>query len=403
MTEAKFDLGIVGGGIVGLATAYKFQLKNPTLKIAIFEKEKELGLHQTGRNSGVIHSGIYYTPGSFKATNCISGRKQLIDFAKQHNVEYDLCGKIILATNQSEIPALNKIFQRGLDNSIQGIEKIGPDKIKEIEPFTEGVEAIWVPGAGIVNYVQFVKTLAEQVVAINPESKLFLGTKVLSSDDHAGQAGLKTNKGFYQLNKIIYCSGLQSDRMAKKDGVHLNLQIVGFRGDYYELSEKGKSKVKNLIYPVPDPDFPFLGVHFTRMIDGSVECGPNAVFSFKREGYTRTSFSWKDSIQALTFKGTWKLFGKHYKQGLEEYKRAFSKKLFLKALQKMIPSLEMSDIQPARSGVRAQALLDTGALVDDFKIEYSGNSIHVLNAPSPAATSCLAIADTIVSMMNSNK
>ena len=397
--KTLFDLGIVGGGVVGLATAYKYQLKYPSASIAIFEKEDHLGAHQTGRNSGVIHSGIYYKPGSFKALNCIDGRKQLVSFVKEHSIDHDICGKIILATDDSEIPALNRIFQRGQENKIEGIELIGPDKFREVEPYTEGVQAIWVPVTGIINYTQLTQKFAELIEAINPGSKLLYNTEVISPFNEDGQSGVITNKGKFTLGQSVYCAGLQSDRLANKNGADLDMQIVGFRGDYYELSEQGKSKVKNLIYPVPDPDFPFLGVHFTRMIDGSVECGPNAVFSFKREGYSRTSFDINDSIQALTFSGTWKLFGKHYKQGWEEYKRAFSKKLFLKALQKMIPSLAMEDIQPARSGVRAQALRKDGSLIDDFKIEYSGSSIHVLNAPSPAATSSLSIADRIVEMI----
>lgn len=395
----KFDLGIVGGGIVGLATAYKYQLQNPDSKIVVFEKETAIGKHQTGRNSGVIHSGIYYKPGSYKAENCINGRAQLLEFAKKYNVEHDVCGKVIVATDPSELPALQKIYDRGLANKIDGISIIGPDEIKEIEPFCIGIKAIKVPAAGIINYVEFSERLAEQVEKINPKSKVLLGTKVSGSSEKDGKTIIETNKGPFEIGKTVYCSGLQSDRMAEKDGAKLDMQIVGFRGDYYELSEQGKSKVKHLIYPVPDPDFPFLGVHFTRMIDGSVECGPNAVFSFKREGYTRTAFNLKDSIQALTFKGTWKLFGKHYKQGLEEYKRAFSKRRFLNALKKLIPSLTMEDIQPARSGVRAQALQSDGTMVDDFKIEMVGNNIHVLNAPSPAATSSLSIADRICKMI----
>lgn len=397
--DVKFDLGIVGGGIVGLATAYKYQLQNPGSKVVVFEKETAIGKHQTGRNSGVIHSGIYYKPGSYKAENCINGRAQLLEFAKKFDVDHDVCGKVIVATHESELDALNKIYERGIANKIDGISLIGPEEIKEIEPFCEGIKAIKVPAAGIINYVQFSEKLAEQMEILNPESKLLLGTKVLGSQEKNGHTIINTNKGDFSISKVVYCSGLQSDRMAKKDGAKLNMQIVGFRGDYYELSEKGKSKVKHLIYPVPDPDFPFLGVHFTRMIDGSVECGPNAVFSFKREGYSRTSFNFKDSFQALSFKGTWKLFGKHFKQGIEEYKRAFSKRLFLNALKKLIPSLTMEDIQPARSGVRAQALQSDGTMVDDFKIETVGRNIHVLNAPSPAATSALSIADRICKMI----
>ena len=401
--QGKYDLGIIGGGIVGLATAYKYQVQFPEKKIAVFEKEGAIGKHPTGRNSGVIHSGIYYKPGSYKAKNCIQGRAQLIDFAQKHNIDHDICGKVIVATHESELPALQRIYERGIANEIEGISIIGPDEIKEIEPNCEGIKAIHVPGAGIINYVQFSEKLAEQIGKINPESQVHMGTKILGSTEKDGLTILSSNKGNFEIERAVYCGGLQSDRLATKDGAKLDMQIVGFRGDYYELSEQGKSKVKHLIYPVPDPDFPFLGVHFTRMIDGSVECGPNAVFSFKREGYSRTSFNLKDSLQALSFKGTWKLFGKHYKQGLEEYKRAFSKRLFLKALQKLIPSLSMEDIQPARSGVRAQALQSDGTMVDDFKIEIVGKNIHVLNAPSPAATSSLSIADRICSMINEEK
>ena len=398
----EYDFAVIGGGIVGIATAYKLQLKYPKKSIVILEKENKLGAHQTGRNSGVIHSGIYYKPGSFKALNCIDGRKQLVKFAKENNVDHDVCGKIILATDESEVPQLERIFQRGLENEIEDIRLIDPDEIAKIEPHVKGVKAIWVPVTGIINYVQMSERMAELTLALNSESKLELGAEYYSSSVKEDHRIIHTSKGDYTVKRAFYCAGLQSDRLAKKEGNKLDMQIVGFRGDYYELSEKGKHKVKNLIYPVPDPDFPFLGVHFTRMIDSSVECGPNAVFSFKREGYSRTAFSLKDSLQALTFTGTWKLFSKHYKQGLEEYKRAFSKALFLKALQKMIPSLEMEDIVPARSGVRAQALMKNGALVDDFLIEYGQNSIHVLNAPSPAATSCLSIADRIVNMAEEN-
>jgi L-2-hydroxyglutarate oxidase len=392
MQPKKYDLLLIGGGAVGLATAYKFQLKYPEKTVAIFEKESALAAHQTGRNSGVIHSGIYYKPGSFKAKNCTDGRKQLVAFAQKYKVPHDICGKIILATEEAELPLLEKIYQRGVENEIEGISLIGPEEIAAIEPFVKGVKAIKVPVTGIIDYVGLCHTLVNQIRSINPNSALFLNTKVLKS----APEGVHTNQGLFYGTRKVFCAGLQSDRMAQKDGLQPDVQIVGFRGDYYELSAQGKHKVKHLIYPVPDPDFPFLGVHFTRMIDGSVECGPNAVFSFKREGYSRTSFSWKDSIQALGFSGTWKLFARHWRQGLEEYKRAFSKALFLKALQKMIPSLTAEDIIPARAGVRAQALMANGQLVDDFKIEKKGNSIHVLNAPSPAATSCLSIADTIV-------
>lgn len=396
----QFHLAVVGAGIVGLATAYKYQLKYPERRIVIFEKEKELAAHQTGRNSGVIHSGIYYKPGSYKAKTCIDGRKQMTAFAKEHGIAHDICGKIILATEEKELPILEKIYQRGLENEIEGIELIEPDQIKEIEPHAVGLKAIRVPVTGIIDYRAFCTKLLELIQNINPHSKLLLNTEVKRSFNDQSGDGILTNNGKVYANKKVFCAGLQSDRLAKQDGAAPEVEIVGFRGDYYELTASGKHKVKHLIYPVPDPEFPFLGVHFTRMTDGSVECGPNAVFSFKREGYSRSSFDLRDTWQALTYSGTWKLFFTHTAKGLQEYKRAFSKKLFLKALQKMIPNLTMEDIVPVRSGVRAQALKPNGELVDDFKINYSGNSVHVLNAPSPAATAALAIADIIVEKLD---
>lgn len=388
----KSDFIIVGGGIVGLATAYKLQLKYPDKTITILEKETAIGTHQTGRNSGVIHSGIYYTPNSCKAKNCKNGREQLVAFAEKHKVKYKTCGKIIVATTSEEVILLDAIYKKGLKNGTPNICFLDAEQIKKKEPFIEGLKAIWVPTAGIIDYVEICHKFIELIIEVNSKSKIIRSCKVQTIRNDL----LKTNLGDFKANKIIYCTGLQVDRMAKKDGVVADFQIVGFRGDYYELTKQSKSKINNLVYPVPDPKFPFLGVHFTPMIDGRVECGPNAVFSFKREGYNTTSFSFKDSFEALTYKGTWKLFFKHWRKGIEEYKRAFSKRLFVKELQRMMPSITIDDIKPSRSGVRAQALGVGGDLIDDFKIIEKGNSIHVLNAPSPAATSCMAIADEIV-------
>lgn len=393
-----FDLGIVGAGIVGLATAYKFQKKYPKLSIAVFEKEASVSAHQTGRNSGVIHSGIYYKPGSFKAKNCVDGREQLVAFAKEHGIPHDVCGKIILATNEAEIPRLQGIFERGRQNGLTGIELIGPKAIAELEPFVKGVKAIHVPQTGIIDFKALCEKLAALIVAINPTSRIFLNTAVLGSFSEDGQTGLRTSRGNFVLGKKIFCAGLQADRMAASEGKILDVAIVGFRGDYYELTDEARHKVKNLIYPVPDPAFPFLGVHFTRMTDGSIECGPNAVFSFKREGYSRTAFNLRDTLEALKFPGTLNLFKKHMSKGMDEYRRAFSKRRFLTELQRMLPSLGMDEIVPARSGVRAQALKKDGSMVDDFHIEYGHRSIHVINAPSPAATAGLSIADEIVAM-----
>lgn len=398
MENNEFDIAIIGGGIIGPATAYKLQEHNPNLKILLLEKEDKIAGHQTGNNSGVIHSGLYYKPGSYKAKNCVDGRKQLVKFAQEFNVAHDVCGKVVVATNDQEIQYLEKIYNNGVANNTEGIQYINSQEIKDIEPFVEGVKGIHVPCTGIIDFPGAAERMCELTVKINPASKVLTRHKVESFTQDESGTTLNTPKGTFKAKHAIFCGGLQSDRLAKKDGVDLDMQIVGFRGDYYELSEKGMHKVKNLVYPVPNPAFPFLGVHFTRMIHGGVECGPNAVFTFKREGYNKTDFDFKDTFDALTFSGTWKLFFKHMSFGINEYRRAFSKKLFLKTLQGLIPSLEMDDIENGRAGVRAMALGENGEMIEDFRIEYKDNNIHVLNAPSPAATACLAIGDQIREM-----
>jgi L-2-hydroxyglutarate oxidase len=390
-----YDVAIIGGGIVGAATFYKLQKKNPQLKIVLIEKEKLVADHQTGHNSGVIHSGLYYTPGSLKAKNCVSGRHELVAFAKEHGIAHDVCGKVVVATKESELQYMEKIFQNGSANNIEGLEKITSSQIKEIEPFVEGIAGLWVPCTGIIDFRGATSKMIEISLATQSESKLLLEHEVIDVEKGETISTIVTNKGNVTAKHLVFCAGLQADRLAKKDGVALKEKVVGFRGDYYELTEQAKHKVKNLIYPVPNPDFPFLGVHFTRMTNGDVECGPNAVFTFKREGYNKTDFSLKDTIDALTYKGTWKLFMQNMKYGLDEYRRAFSKKLFLETLQVLIPSLTMDDIVPGRAGVRALLLGENGDTRDDFRIEYHGNSIHVLNAPSPAATASLAIGGYI--------
>lgn len=398
--ETSYDIAIVGGGIVGAATFYKLQKRYPHLKLVLIEKEQKLADHQTGHNSGVIHSGLYYKPGSLKAKNCISGRHELVAFAKEHNIKHDVCGKIVVATDKSELPNMDRIFNTGLENKIEGIEKIGPEKIKEIEPYCEGIAGIWVPCTGIIDYRGATEKMVEIALGIQPQSKLVLGEAVTGIEHHDKSSTLVTSKQQqFKARYVIYCTGLHADRMAKKDGVKLREKVVGFRGDYYELTEQAHHKVKNLIYPVPNPDFPFLGVHFTRMVNGHIECGPNAVFTFKREGYKKTSFSFRDTADALTYRGTWKLFFGNMKFGINEYRRAFSKRLFLKTLQRMIPSLTSDDIVASQSaGVRALLLGRDGDTRDDFRIEYFQNSIHVLNAPSPAATASLAIGDNVADM-----
>ena len=392
MEELKFDVAIVGGGIVGLATAYKLQLKYPKLCLAVVEKEDSLAFHQTGRNSGVIHSGLYYKPNSLKAKNCVNGRKQLVEFAKNNNIDYDVCGKIVLATNKREAKKLLQLKINGEKNGLKDLKILDSNELKEIEPNAVGKSALYVPESGIIDYKQTTKKFAEKITSINNKSKIILSCEVFNfKNDY-----LLTSKGKIYTKNNIFCAGLFSDRLAGKDNLKTNMKIVSFRGDYYKLKESSKHKINNLIYPVPNPEFPFLGVHLTRMTNGSIECGPNAVYSFKREGYSKFSFNLMDTIESLFFIGTLKLFINHWKFGLNEYKRSFSKRLFLRDLQKLVPSLKLNDLEKGKSGVRAMALGEDGDVIDDFKIIKNNKNIHVLNAPSPAATACLAIADNIV-------
>jgi (S)-2-hydroxyglutarate dehydrogenase len=396
--EKEFDIVIVGGGIVGAATMYKLQVAFPKLKLLLLEKEKGLADHQTGNNSGVIHSGIYYKPGSQKAVNCVNGRRELVQFAKDYNIKHDICGKVIAATDEAEFPHMEKIYQNGLANGIEDMRKVTAEEIKEIEPFCHSIGGVYVGCTGIIDFRGATERMAELAIAAQPLSEVHTSEAAEAFERQGDRTRVITSKGIYSARKLIFCGGLQADRLAKKDGVALKEKVVGFRGDYYELTDEAKHKVKHLIYPVPNPDFPFLGVHFTRMVDGSIECGPNAVFTFKREGYGKTDFSLIDTMDALSYKGTWKLFFNNMKFGIDEYRRAFSKRLFLETLQRLVPSLTMDDIHPGRAGVRALLLREDGDTRDDFRIEYTDHSIHVLNAPSPAATASLAIGNNIREM-----
>lgn len=391
-----YDLIIVGGGILGAATFFEFQKKYPDQKVLILEKESEVAAHQSGRNSGVMHSGIYYTPGSLKAENCRKGLKLLYDFCEEYEIPYDNCGKLIVTAREDEIPRLEQLKERGIKNGLKGLKLLDSKEAVEIEPFVECLKALHVPETGIVDYGLVTKRLIEVGKKINPESEIKCNQKVRSFTKIGNSSTIHTTTDTFQTKKIIFCTGLHSDRFAREDGINLDVRVVPFRGDYFILKTEAFHKVKNLIYPLADPDLPFLGVHLTRTMNGTIECGPNAVFSFKREGYEKFSFDMNDSKEAFSFSGTWKLFFKFWKTGLDEYFRAFSKAKFLKSLQKMVPSLQMGDLGLYRAGVRAQVVGKDGNLVDDFLIEQGECGIHVINAPSPAATACLSIGNQIV-------
>ena len=396
----KFDLIVVGGGLVGLSSAYKIQMSNPKLRILIIEKEKDLAFHQSGRNSGVLHSGLYYKPGSYRAKNCVEGRLEMVEFATKHGVNHDVCGKLVVATNPSEVALLPNLVKRGTQNGLKNLRILNSEEIKEIEPFVKGKAAIWVPQTGIIDFRSVAQKIKDLIFEINSNSCVKLNTKILKISKDSENQTVYTNNGNFKCDRLVSCAGLFSDRIAKSDGLNLDFKIVGFRGDYYTLEDEAKHKVKNLIYPVPNPDFPFLGVHFTRMTDGEVECGPNAVFIFKREGYKRFSFDLTDTIDSLNYLGTWKLFLKHWKFGLNEIAKANSKRLFLYHLKKLVPSLKMTDIRVGRSGVRAMALGKDGNVIEDFKIVNNRKNIHVINAPSPAATACLSIGQKVADVFN---
>jgi L-2-hydroxyglutarate oxidase len=391
------DIVIVGGGIVGLATAYHLTEKYPNKKILVLEKEDEVAHHQTGNNSGVIHSGLYYKPGSLKAKNCIDGYHMMIQFCDEHQIPYDLCGKVVVATDKSELGRLRDLFDRGRENGLEGLEMLDQARLKEIEPHLAGIQGIRVPQTGIVNYKQVCQKLAEIITQRGGE--IHLNTLVQAMKETADNVQITTSTISVECQLIINCAGLYSDEVAKMHLGKLDTRIIPFRGEYFELTAEAEHLVKHLIYPVPDPNFPFLGVHFTRMIGGGIEAGPNAVFAFKKEGYLRTDFNFKEFFGSLLWPGFQKVMFKYWKTGLSEMYRSFSKKAFTKALQRLIPEVQEEHLVPAAAGVRAQACDRTGGLLDDFKIVHEKRAIHVINAPSPAATSSLSIGKTISDMV----
>jgi len=388
-----FDVVVVGAGIVGLATAYKILEKQPSLKLLLVEKENNVSKHQTGNNSGVIHSGIYYKPGSLKATNCIRGYKMLLDFCDSNNIIYDICGKVIVATDESEIPAMMTLYERGIENGLEGLKILTEKELKSEEPYVTGVKGVLVPQTGIIDYKIVSDKIYELILEMG--ATVNFGEHIEMLKETPQGVELATNKEFYNARTVITCCGLQSDRVAGLNNKKLNIKIIPFRGEYYKIKHNKSYLVKNLIYPVPDPNFPFLGVHYTRKINGEIEAGPNAVFAFKREGYSKFDIDFKDLFESLTWPGFIAVAGKFMKTGLMEYYRSFSKPAFTRALQKLTPDIKESDLETGGAGVRAQACTKDGKLVDDFLFVENEKILHVCNAPSPAATSCFSIGDTI--------
>ncbi|QCK15500.1 L-2-hydroxyglutarate oxidase [Mangrovivirga cuniculi] len=389
----KYDIIIIGGGIVGLATAYQVSIKRPGLKIALFEKEGKLALHQTGNNSGVIHSGLYYKPGSLKANNCVGGYKMLLDFCNENEIKYELCGKVVVATDEFQLPQLDVLRERGAKNGLEGILKLNESELKEYEPHVSGIAGLYVPQTGIIDYTEVANKYAELFKKNGGE--IHLNTKVKNILLKSGERILETNKGTFKTDVIVNCAGLYSDKVAKMAGQEMSVKIIPFRGEYYELKPEKHHLVKNLIYPVPDPNFPFLGVHFTRMINGGIEAGPNAVLAFQREGYSKSDINVSELIESLTWPGFIKVASKYWKTGFGEMYRSFSKSAFTKALQKLMPELQEDDLISGGAGVRAQACDKDGGLIDDFLILESDGVVNVCNAPSPAATSSLSIGDVV--------
>lgn len=393
----NFDVTVIGGGIVGLATALQLQKKNPNLKILLLEKENEWAKHQTGNNSGVIHSGLYYKPGSLKATNCISGYHLLLDFCKENEIPFELCGKIVVATEEHELPLLQNLFVRGQQNGLTGLIELNKEQLKEHEPHVNGLKGFFVPQTGIVDYKLVAQKYSE--LLIKNGATLKLGERVVKITSNGSSSEVITENSNYGTKLVINCAGLYSDKVARLTSQNVDVKIIPFRGEYYKLKKEKEYLVKNLIYPVPDPNFPFLGVHFTRMAKGGVEAGPNAVLAFAREGYKKSTINLGELAESLAWPGFQKVAAKYWRTGIGEMYRSFSKAAFTKALQKLIPEIQKADLTDGGAGVRAQACSRDGGLVDDFLILEEKNAINVCNAPSPAATSSLAIGETVSTLV----
>ena len=397
MVDKNYDLVVIGGGIIGLATAMRVTEEFPDLKVAVLEKETEVAQHQTGHNSGVIHAGIYYAPGSQKANFCSTGGVLLREYCDKHNIKYDMCGKLIVAVNDNEVPMLMDLYERGTANGALGLKIIEKEEITDYEPHSTGVKAIFSPNTGIIDYAEVSKSYATQMMEAGGD--LITGTELKSISEKDGQIYLETTEGTITAKKILNCAGLHADRVAKMMGVDMGVKIIPFRGEYFSLIPERSDMVKGLIYPVPNPNLPFLGVHFTRRVNGSVEAGPNAVLAFAREGYKKTKINFGDAFETLTYSGFLKMSLKYWTVGMKEQYRSLVKGSFVKSLQTLIPEITGKDLYSPGAGVRAQAVAKNGALLQDFSIAETENAIHVLNAPSPGATASLTISKYILDLI----
>ena len=396
MIDRQYDVVVVGGGIIGLATSMKLTQDFPNLKVAVLEKEKEVAQHQTGHNSGVIHAGIYYAPGSQKANFCSTGGKLLRDFCDEYGIAYDMCGKLIVATDDSEVPQLEELFKRGTENGAQGLRMVNQEEIKDIEPYSAGVKAILSPNTGIIDYFEVSQAYATRMRENGGD--LLTNVEVISIENKDNLVYINTTSGTVVAKYVLNCAGLHADTVARMMGVDVGVKIVPFRGEYFSIIPEKEHMVKGLIYPVPDPSMPFLGVHFTRRINGSVEAGPNAVLAFAKEGYKKTDVNLKDTLGTLSYSGFWKMSAKYWKVGMHEQYRSLVKGVFVKSLQKLMPEITGDDLGDPGAGVRAQVIDSNGGLLQDFAIEASANAVHVLSAPSPGATSSLTISEYIVDL-----
>ncbi len=400
MPDGRFDVVIIGGGIVGLATAREILHRSPQTSLLVVEKESELAAHQTGHNSGVIHSGLYYRPGSMKAKLCVTGAARMIEFCRENGVPHEICGKVVVATEKSELPALEELFSRGTANGVPGLRKLTREQVREIEPFASGIAGIHVPGTGITDFVAVSRKYAEHIAAMGGDIRTNAAVYGFRRADSA--IAVQTRAGDFLGKLVINCAGLYGDRVARLAGASVEIQSVPFRGEYYDLTPDKAHMVHGLIYPVPDPRFPFLGVHFTKRIYGGADAGPNAVLAFAREGYHKTSINFDEAMEILRYSGFWVMARKYWKAAIGEYYRSFSKAAFVLALQKLMPELVSGDLTPGHTGVRSQALRRDGTLMDDFYFIFGEGIVHVVNVPSPAATASLEVAREIVDRISAS-